>query len=74
MGRFQKERLVKSEPKTRQPKPDANPAERVEKAAGRVQKRAKTPADRTGELVREELEVSQAGISSPKDGPAPTGR
>ena len=65
---------MKSKPKTRQPSPEANPAERVEKAADRVQKRAKTPSERTGELVREELEVSQAGISSPKDAPAPTGR
>lgn len=46
--------------------------EHVEQAAERVEQPAKEPADRTAELMHQELELTDAGIASPDDSPPPS--
>jgi hypothetical protein len=45
---------------TRNPK-----VQEVEQAAAKVKRKAKAPADRSAELLLEEADVTNAGISSP---------
>lgn len=64
-----------ADPVGRPPKPSAPPPPRldhVEQAADRVPKPAEEPAERTAEVLHQELELTRAGVTSPEESPPPS--
>lgn len=54
------------------PAPEPPRLEHVENAAEKVDQTAEEPAERTAELLHQELELTEAGVTSPEEAPPPS--